>query len=106
MQARTSVGAIVTIVLCALSLTNAAFPHIMRAHFLRVVTLPVAVIWMVGITVGAAQLPHHPWALRPILDGGSIYFIALTVVQTARTYRHVLQRTPSPDLASTGPAPH
>jgi phosphatidylcholine synthase len=103
MQARTSVGAVVTIVLCVLSLTNAAFPHIMRAQFLRTVTLPVATIWVIAITVGAAVLPKHPWALRPLLDLGSVYFIALTVVQTARTYRHLLHRV-SPAPLATGPA--
>jgi len=102
LQARTSIGAVVTIVLCVLSLTNAAFPHIMRAQFLRVLTLPVALVWIGAITTGAALLPHRPWALRPVLYVGCVYFVALTVVQTVRTYRHLLVRLRSPHLAASG----
>ncbi len=87
LHARTWVGAVVTIVLSLLSLTNVAFPHIMRAQFLRWLTIPVALGWVVAITVGAAYLPHRPDALRPFLGLGSAYFIVLTIVQTARLAR-------------------
>jgi phosphatidylcholine synthase len=87
LHARPGVGAIVTLVLCLASLTNLAFPHIVRARFMRTVTLPVAVGWLAAITVGAIMLPHRPWALRPFLDAGSAYFLALSAVQTVRLHR-------------------
>ena len=86
LQARTWVGAVVTITLSVLSLTNVAFPHIMRAVFLRFVTIPVALIWVAAITVGATRLPDRPWSLRPLLYLGATYFIVLTIIQTTRIY--------------------
>lgn len=87
LHARPIVGGIVTLVLCLASLTNLAFPHIVRARFMRVLTLPVAIGWLSAITVGAIMLPHRPWALRPFLDAGAIYFLALSAVQTVRLHR-------------------
>ena len=73
--------------LCIASLTNVAFPHIVRARFLRPATLPIAVGWLAAITVGAIMLPHRPQALRPFLDVGSAYFLALCALQTVRLHR-------------------
>jgi phosphatidylcholine synthase len=87
LHARTSVGAVVTLVLCLASLTNLAFPHIMRARFMRVVTLPVALIWLAAIAYGATQLPERPWGVRPFLEIGSAYFLALCVLQTYRLHQ-------------------
>jgi phosphatidylcholine synthase len=95
LDARTSVGAVVTIILCAASLTNIAFPHIMRAEFLRIITLPVAVMWVTAITVGGALLPDRPWALRPFLLAGAAYFVVLTVIQTWRTHMNRQREVPA-----------
>jgi phosphatidylcholine synthase len=103
MNARPTVGAIVTALLCLASLTNLAFPHIVRSRFMRVVTLPVALIWFAAITVGATQLPDRPWALRPILNAGSIYFLALCLVQTVRLYHRKHQPV---DSTATTEATH
>jgi phosphatidylcholine synthase len=86
-NARATVGAIVTVILCAASLTNVAIPHIVRASFLRVLTLPVALGWFAAITVGASQLPSRPSALRPFLTAGWLYFAVLCITQTVRLYR-------------------
>jgi phosphatidylcholine synthase len=105
MHARPVVGAIVTAFLCVASLTNLALPHIMRAKFLRVVTLPVALGWFTVITIGAIELPDRPWALRPFLNAGSIYFICLCLLQTARHYQQRRAAVePTPSTPSTAPA--
>jgi phosphatidylcholine synthase len=87
LHARPAVGAVITLVLCLASLTNVAFPHIVRARFLRVVTLPVALGWFGVIMAGAIMLPDRPGALRPFLELGSAYFLGLSALQTVRLYR-------------------
>jgi phosphatidylcholine synthase len=104
MNARPAVGAAVTIVLCVLSLTNFAVPHIMRAKFLQFLTLPIALIWLTAMTIGAAELPDRPWALRPFLNLGSVYFVALGVLQTWRTYQRRRRPLETPANPSTTPA--
>jgi phosphatidylcholine synthase len=86
-NARTTVGAIVTVILCAASLTNFAFPHIVRASFLRVLTLPVALGWFATIAIGASQLPDRSSVLRPFLTAGWVYFVLLSIAQTVRLHR-------------------
>jgi phosphatidylcholine synthase len=104
LQARTSVGAVVTIILCVLSLTNVPFPHIMRAEFMRLVTIPVAVIWVAAMTTGAALLPRHPWILRPFLLFGAVYFVALTLAQSWRMHRARQHSQPTSATGATLPA--
>jgi phosphatidylcholine synthase len=98
-DARTAVGAIVTIILCVASLTNVAFPHIVRASFLRVLTLPVALGWFATIAIGASQLPDRPSALRPFLAAGWVYFVLLSVAQTVRQHR--VNRSAEPVRSNT-----
>ena len=86
-NARTTVGAIVTVILCVASLTNVAFPHIVRASFLRLLTLPVALGWFATIAIGASQLPDRPTLLRPFLTAGWAYFVLLSIAQTMRQRR-------------------
>lgn len=82
-----TVAAIVTVGLCVASLTSVPFPHIVRATFLRVLTLPVALVWFTVITIGASQLPDRPAFLRPFLNAGWVYFVVLSVGQAVRIYR-------------------
>jgi phosphatidylcholine synthase len=103
MHARPTVACIVVAVLCVGSLTNVAFPHIVRAKFMRVVTLPVALGWFAAISYGATQLPDRPDALRPFLSAGSLYFLALCAVQTFRFYRQA-QRQRSVEATAPTPA--
>jgi phosphatidylcholine synthase len=81
MEARTAVGAIITLVLSALSLTNMPFPHIVRAQFLRPFTLVFTGVWVGGMILGTMTYPEHPWIARPLLYAGSAYFVALSVVR-------------------------
>ena len=105
MHARPTVACIVVAVLCVASLTNVAFPHIVRARFMRAVTLPVALGWLAAISYGATQLPDRPGALRPFLAIGSAYFLGLCVVQTVRQHRQRHRpavQAATPDSVRTG----
>jgi len=87
-HARPCVGAVVSVALSIASLTNIPFPHVLRAQYLRIVTLSVTVAWISAMVIGIVLLPHHhPWILRPILMTGSIYFVALAAVQYSRIKR-------------------
>lgn len=81
MEARTIVGAIITLVLSVLSLTNMPFPHLARAKFLRPFTIVFTMVWVGGMVLGTLTYPEHPWAARPLLIAGSIYFVALSLAK-------------------------
>jgi phosphatidylcholine synthase len=87
LHARTGVGASVTLVLSFASLSNIRVPHVMRAHYLRWLTLPITIVWIAAMAVGAFLDPRHPWVLRPFLALGGDYFILLAIWQTIRTVR-------------------
>ena len=87
MEARTVVGAIITLALSVLSLTNLPFPHIMRAKFLQPVTIVFTVIWVAGIVVGTITFPGHPYVARPMLYAGCMYFVVLAVLKMAKDSR-------------------
>lgn len=87
MEARTSVGAVITVALSIASLTNMPFPHVMRAAWLRPLTIFVMLILVAGITLGAFAFPGHPWLVRPPLYVGCAYFLALAVARTVHDAR-------------------
>jgi phosphatidylcholine synthase len=87
MQARTEVGAVITIVLSIASLTNLPFPHIMRARFLRPLTIVVTLIWIAAMSWATIDLPHHPHLARPPLYAGSAYFVVLAIIKVTRDAR-------------------
>jgi phosphatidylcholine synthase len=87
MEARTVVGAIITLALSLLSLTNMPFPHVMRARYLRPLTLIFMAVWVGGIVAGTFAYPDHPWAVRPPLYAGCGYFILLAGLQTLHAAR-------------------
>ncbi len=87
MEARTVVGAIITLVMSALSLTNLPFPHIMRAKFLQPFTIVFTVIWIAGMIIGTLTFPDHPYIARPLLYIGSIYFLVLAVLKMVKDSR-------------------
>ena len=105
MHARPWVGGVVTLLLSIASLTNLRVPHVMRARYLRFVTLPLTVVWVSAITIGASIEPHRPWVLRPIMMVGSFYFVFLSLWQTWRTHRmgsRAPAEQPVPELDSPG----
>ena len=87
LHTRAVIGAGISLALCLASLTNLPFPHIVRAAYLRVVTLPVATIWFTAIAVGAAELPSRPAVLRLALYLPPLYFVGLCVTQAVRMRR-------------------
>jgi phosphatidylcholine synthase len=95
MEARTMVGAIITIVLSLLSLTNLPFPHIMRAKFLQPLTLVVTAIYIGGIVIGTIEFPGHPYVARPMLYAGSAYFAVLAVAKMVKDAREKSAATPA-----------
>jgi phosphatidylcholine synthase len=87
MDARTVVGAVITLVLSVLALTNLPFPHIARARFLRPFTAAGATVWFGGIVIGTFAWPDHPHYVRILLYLGSAYFIALSLIRAAHDWR-------------------
>jgi phosphatidylcholine synthase len=87
MEARTSVGAAITVALSIASLTNMPFPHVMRAAWLRPATVFFMLLCVAGIAVGAFAFPDHPWLVRPPLYLGSAYFLALALARTVHDVR-------------------
>jgi phosphatidylcholine synthase len=81
MEARQGIGATITLVLSALSLTNMPYPHIARARFMRYWTWTGATCWIGGVAVGTFTLPHHYYFVRWMLYVGSAYFIALAAIR-------------------------
>lgn len=103
-DANATVGVITTIVLSLSQLTNMPYPHIMRATFLRPVTLTAAILWLAGLIYGAAIYPGHPTWLKAVLIAGSMYFVLLAVVKTVydvRRRRHHQAEPKDEALASS-----
>jgi phosphatidylcholine synthase len=84
LDARASVGAIITLILSVACLTNLPFPHIMRARFWFIPTIIATVIWVTGIVYGTFAYPEHPYIVRPMLYAGSAYFLVLAIVKAIR----------------------
>jgi phosphatidylcholine synthase len=81
LHARTGVGMVTTLVLSVAALTSLPFPHIMRARWLRPLTLTVAILYLAAILVGTVVYPRHLHPVRIALYVGSAYFIALSVAR-------------------------
>ena len=87
MEARTAVGAVITLVLSLLSLTNMPFPHIARARFLRPFTAAGATVLIGGLVAGTFAYPHHLYPVRVLLYIGSGYFLALSAIRALHDRR-------------------
>ncbi|HEX3335257.1 MAG TPA: hypothetical protein VHS54_02280 [Jatrophihabitans sp.] len=87
MEARTWVGASITVALSLLCLSNMPYPHIMRARYLRPYTIAGATCWIGGISAGALTYPHHYYFVRVMLVVGSAYFIALAGIRALHDRR-------------------
>jgi phosphatidylcholine synthase len=81
LEARTGVGAVITLILSAVSLTNMPFPHIARARFFRLPTIVLTVVLLGGIIIGTFSYPDHPWIVRPLLIIGCAYFVGLSILR-------------------------
>jgi phosphatidylcholine synthase len=77
-------GAIVTVALAGMSLTNVPFPHPVRVVRWRTLTLPVTIIWLVSMTI--VTLDRSPFdapiPLRACLIAGPMYFFGLAAARS------------------------
>jgi phosphatidylcholine synthase len=87
LDARTSLGAVITLVLSALCLTNVPFPHIARAKFLQLYTVIGAVFLIGGVSVGMFVYPHHDYFVRVLIEIGCGYFVLLAGIRTVHDRR-------------------
>jgi phosphatidylcholine synthase len=81
MHARTVVGIVTTLVLSVAALTNVPFPHIMRARWMRPVTLGVATLLFAAILAGSVLYPRDVYGLRIALYLTTAYFVALALAR-------------------------
>jgi phosphatidylcholine synthase len=86
MDARTWVGAVITLVLSVLCLANMPFPHIARAKFMQKYTIVGATLWIGGVALGALLWdpahPHHQHEfVRVMLYLGNAYFAVLALIK-------------------------
>jgi phosphatidylcholine synthase len=88
LDARSSVGAIITLILSVASLTNLPFPHIMRARFWFIPTVIGTIVWVGGMIFGTFVYPDHPYIVRPLLYVGSAYFLTLALAKALRDRKH------------------
>ena len=105
-QANPGVGAAITIIFSILSLTNMPYPHIVRAHFLRPLTLVAATVWLGGLALGAFLYPSHPtWVKVAVVLAAGYYLVlaALKAAHDVRARRQTGQRDETP-ARPTSPA--
>lgn len=103
-EARTWIGAVITLALSVLSLTNMPYPHIARARFMRPFTIVGAVVWIGGIAIGAITFPDHHYFVRVMLYAGSAYFIVLAFIRYVherRTDRAGIEAPTHPSAAES-----
>jgi phosphatidylcholine synthase len=100
-EAREGVGAAISLLLSALTLTAMPYPHIARARFMRYWTWGATLLWVTGISIGMFTLPHHYYFVRWMLYVGSGYFAVLAVIRTVHD-RRVRGKLPDP---ATPPEP-
>ena len=95
LDTREAVGAIVTIVLSLLSLTNVPFPHIARARWMQPATIVAGVALFGGMALGAFAYPHRYTYIHVMLIVGSVYFFVLAAARMMATATP--KRGPGPD---------
>jgi phosphatidylcholine synthase len=105
LEARTWIGATITLVLSVLCLSNMPYPHIARARYLRPYTIVGATCWIGGVSIGALTYPHHYYFVRVMLIVGSAYFVALAGIRALhdRRERQAVTAVPA-DRSSTAEA--
>ncbi len=104
LEAKTWVGAVITIVLSILCLTNMPYPHIARAKYLQKYTIVGATVWIGGISIGALSYPDHYFITAVMLYVGSAYFIVLAGLRTLHDRRERQPGATAPaDTESTAP---
>jgi phosphatidylcholine synthase len=103
LEARTWVGAIITLVLSALCLTNMPYPHIARAKFMHGYTIAGTACMIGGIIIGTFSYPEHHEFVRVMLYLGVAYFVVLAGIRWTserRRQQRALADPPRPDRSA------
>jgi phosphatidylserine synthase len=79
---------VITLVLSVAALTSIPFPHIMRARWMRPLTLVAAVVLVGAILAGTVLYPRDEYVVRLGLYVGCGYFAVLAVARMLREARH------------------
>jgi phosphatidylcholine synthase len=87
MEARTWVGASLTLVLSVLQLTSLPYPHMARARWMRKWTALGGTCWIGGIVLGMFAYPHHWYAVRLLIYIGTAYFLYLSIAKLVHDQR-------------------
>lgn len=87
MEARTWVGAVITLVLSAACLTNMPYPHIARARWMQPYTVAGALCLVGGLVIGTIAYPEHHYYVRVLLYLGSAYFLLLSALRALHDRR-------------------
>ncbi|MBE7186891.1 phosphatidylcholine/phosphatidylserine synthase [Jatrophihabitans endophyticus] len=95
---REGVGAVVTIVLSLLSLTNVPFPHIARARWMQPLTVAAGVALFGGMALGAFGYPHRYTYVHVLLLVGGLYFFVLAAARMLATSTPKVPAGPDPRL--------
>lgn len=85
-DARSSAGAVITVILSILQLTNMPYPHLARSRFMRPYTIVGGTFWIGGVSVGAILYPDSYedggyLFIKIMLYIGTFYFIALAALR-------------------------
>jgi phosphatidylcholine synthase len=87
LDARTTVGAVITLVLSILCLSNVPFPHMARAKFLQPYTIVGALFLIGGVSVGMFVYPHRYYFDRVLIEIGCAYFLVLAGIRAVHDRR-------------------
>src|SRR4051812_4537541 len=87
LDARTSLGAVITLVFSVLCLTNVPFPHMARAKYFQLYTVIGAVFLIGGVSVGMFTYPHRYYFVRVLIDIGCAYLLVLAVIRMVHDRR-------------------
>ena len=105
LNVRTAVGAVITLVLSVVSLTNVPFPHIARARYMRYYTWAGATCQIAGISIGTLTLPHHYQIVRVMIYAGTAYFVVLSGIRALHDRRErAVKQPPSAPVESPAEA--
>ncbi len=104
LDARTSIGAVITLVLSVLCLSNMPFPHMARAKFLQPYTIVGAIFLIGGVSVGMFVYPHHYYFVRVLIYIGSAYFLVLAGIRTVHDRRARAAMAAAPAAPATNPS--
>ena len=88
LDTRTWVGALITLALSALCLSNLPYPHIARSKFMQKWTIVGSSLWIGGVSLGTILYPHRYTFISVMIYLGSAYFLLLAVFKIWYDRKH------------------